>query len=61
MQGCYIDSDGPRSLYRCCAAQGVQHDTGRRIKSGVKKMGKTVSFLQMKDGTRDDYLMLDKS
>lgn len=24
-------------------------------------MGKTVSFLQMKDGTREDYLMLDKS
>lgn len=24
-------------------------------------MGKTVSFLQMKDGTREDYLMLDQS
>ena len=51
LQGCYIDIDGPRSLYRVV----------RRRLSRTTHMNKIVSFRGMEDGTREDYLLLDQS
>ncbi len=52
LQGCYIDIDGPRSLYRVVR---------RRLAAEERRMKKIVSFRRMADGTREDYLLLDRS
>jgi len=56
LQGCYIDLDGPASLYR------VLRRRWRRPESGMSSNSRIVSFRRNgRRGTKEDYELLDES